>query len=164
MVNSATQLMIQPSVKGFSPDWVGYTDGQGFQPDQKTLGQGSYDAIRVYLWAGMLSPDDPVQARLLTAFSPLVNYIKEHGFPPERLDSVTGDVVSDMGPAGFSWAVIPFLRATGNEVLVREQIDRAKAVSKITTQGYYGRVLALFGAGWVDGRYAFAPDGLLRLP
>ena len=62
-------LLEQSSRHGFAMDWVEYVPGDGFYPAPKpsaaeqnpsdTAGpEGSYDAIRVYLWAGMLDPDD----------------------------------------------------------------------------------------------------------
>ncbi len=53
-------------------DWVDYVPGDGFYPAAETLGQpngnadgpgGSYDAIRVYLWAGMIDASRPLARR-----------------------------------------------------------------------------------------------------
>ena len=54
-------------------DWVEYVPGDGFYPGAQALGGqaerpntagpgGSYDAIRVYLWAGMIDSDDAMRA------------------------------------------------------------------------------------------------------
>jgi endo-1,4-beta-D-glucanase Y len=40
---------------GFTTDWIDFAPGRGFSASEA----GSYDAIRVYLWAGMLDPDAP---------------------------------------------------------------------------------------------------------
>jgi endoglucanase len=67
-----TVRMIQAtSPKGYVADWVGYkmssvSAGQ-FMVDPAKGELGSYDAIRVYLWAGMTSPRDPDAAALLAA-------------------------------------------------------------------------------------------------
>ncbi|MDI8839393.1 cellulose synthase complex periplasmic endoglucanase BcsZ, partial [Salmonella enterica subsp. enterica serovar Anatum] len=46
------RLLLETAPKGFSPDWVRYESKQGWQlKAEKTL-ISSYDAIRVYLWAG----------------------------------------------------------------------------------------------------------------
>ncbi|SUX82799.1 endo-1,4-D-glucanase [Citrobacter koseri] len=46
------RLLMETAPKGFSPDWVRYEKDKGWQlKPEKTL-VSSYDAIRVYLWAG----------------------------------------------------------------------------------------------------------------
>ena len=40
---------------GFATDWIDFAPGKGFSASDA----GSYDAIRVYLWAGMLDPATP---------------------------------------------------------------------------------------------------------
>lgn len=53
------RLLLETAPKGFSPDWVRYESKQGWQlKAEKTL-ISSYDAIRVYLWAGMMHDGDP---------------------------------------------------------------------------------------------------------
>ena len=52
--------------QGFAPDWCiwsGEEDAFGVDPQQGA--DGSYDAIRVYLWAGMLNAQDPAYTALL---------------------------------------------------------------------------------------------------
>ncbi|MFX6250500.1 hypothetical protein ABTF88_21320, partial [Acinetobacter baumannii] len=44
---------------------------------------GSYDAIRVYLWAGMTSPRDPQAAPLLAALDGMRQRIVATGIAPE---------------------------------------------------------------------------------
>jgi endoglucanase len=62
----------------------------GFLTDPVNGDVSSYDAIRVYLWAGMLASDAPQRAALLRAFTPLADYVAAKGFPPERVDTQTG--------------------------------------------------------------------------
>lgn len=65
------RLLLETAPKGFSPDWVRYESKQGWQlKAEKTL-ISSYDAIRVYLWAGMMHDGDPQKARLLARFKPM---------------------------------------------------------------------------------------------
>ena len=54
--------------------------------------RGSYDAIRVYLWLGMLSTDDPVKQQLVTHFAPIQAYVNRTGLVPEQIDTATGKV------------------------------------------------------------------------
>ena len=57
------RLLGQSARHGFAMDWVDYVPGDGFYPvtEQQPSGiategpGGSYDAIRVYLWAGMMA-------------------------------------------------------------------------------------------------------------
>lgn len=51
---------------------------------------GGYDAIRVYLWVGMMSDKDAQKARLLTRFRPMATMTTKHGVPPEKVDVASG--------------------------------------------------------------------------
>jgi endoglucanase len=120
----------------------------------------SYDAIRVYLWAGM-SADDGV-VRLL---EPYADVIRRYGAPPERVDATTGAAQqTSYFPIGFSGAVLPFLQALGDHETVATQRNRleiaatADEMSKRPTN-YYDQALILFGTGWLDGRYRFDGSG-----
>ncbi|EPY3687581.1 cellulose synthase complex periplasmic endoglucanase BcsZ, partial [Cronobacter sakazakii] len=59
------RLLLETAPQGFSPDWVSYEAKKGWvmkpAAPQKPL-IGSYDAIRVYLWVGMMNPADEQQA------------------------------------------------------------------------------------------------------
>lgn len=68
---------------------------------------GGYDAIRVYLWVGMMSDKDAQKARLLTRFRPMATMTTKHGVPPEKVDVASGKPAGK-GPVGFSAAMLPF--------------------------------------------------------
>ena len=51
---------------------------------------GSYDAIRVYLWLGMLDKDAPGRARLIEHFKPMLDLTVRLGHVPEKVDTITG--------------------------------------------------------------------------
>ena len=64
---SIPRLLEQSARHGYAMDWVEYVPGDGFypapKPQRRRAGRperrrpgGSYDAIRVYLWAGMIDP------------------------------------------------------------------------------------------------------------
>lgn len=78
------RLLLETAPKGFSPDWVRYEKGKGWQLKAEKPIIGSYDAIRVYLWAGMLDDGDKQKARLLTRFKPMAARTVEQGVPPEK--------------------------------------------------------------------------------
>src|SRR5208282_1022080 len=71
---------------------------------------GSYDAIRVYLWAGMISPSDPMRASVLNAVPAMSAWLANHDAPPEKV-SQDGIPAQKDGPVGFSAAVLPYLHA-----------------------------------------------------
>lgn len=162
---SAQRLIVEPARHGFSPDWVGYQSGQGFVADRESEASGSYNAIRVYLWAGLMAAEDPARKALLAALSGMPRAIGQLGAPPE---SVATDRPFELagvkpGPAGFRAALIPFLIARGESALAEQQRQRLRD-SPVAADAYYGQALQLFAAGWLERRYAFAADGTLQLP
>jgi len=83
------RLLQQSSRHGFAMDWVEYVPGDGFHPvaDQRP-GEtavegpcGSYDAIRVYLWAGLTNPADAERALILNAVAALGAYLADRDAP-----------------------------------------------------------------------------------
>jgi len=69
---------------GFAPDWAAWRDGR-FIVDPKSGDVGSYDAIRVYLWAGLAAPADPLAKPWLAALGGMRERIAQTGIPPERV-------------------------------------------------------------------------------
>jgi endoglucanase len=156
-------LIVDSAPEGYSPDWVYYQKGQFFHPRNES-NIGSYNAIRTYLWAGMLSPEDENYNKLLEKLSPMQNKIKEIGFPPEIINTQTGKY-KGAGPAGFSAAVVPFLSALTDDESAKVQYKRALDLLKPTPGvHYYDYVLTLFGTAWFEGRYRFAKNGSLVTP
>ncbi|KIG08981.1 cellulose synthase complex periplasmic endoglucanase BcsZ [Caballeronia concitans] len=156
---SSARMLADTAPRGFSPDWALYRANRGFEPDTDTQAESAYNAIRVYLWAGMLASSDAARAGLLQRFAPFAAYIAEHGAPPERVDTRTGRPGLNDGNAGFSAAAVPFLAARGESALADAQAARAEAE---TAPGYYTSVLTLFGLGFREGRYRFAANGTLE--
>jgi endo-1,4-beta-D-glucanase Y len=173
---------------GFAMDWVQFHADSGFAawlgPAPVGPPSGSYDAIRVYLWAGMLDPNTADRGRVLDSLSGMRSYVVAHGSPPERvyMDGTVSDPIgADMrccccrmdhpaeAPVGFSAAVIPFLIAVGEKTAARTQNDRLKRERVEATglygrdQRYYDQNLALFSQGWTDGLFRFDAKGQLQL-
>ncbi|KAF1021382.1 MAG: Endoglucanase [Paracidovorax wautersii] len=154
------RLLEGAAVQGFVADWVGYraplVGAGGFVVDPVQGDVGSYDAIRCYLWAGMTAPGGMRQA-----------LAQSGGMPPEKVAVQTGQA-NGTGPLGFSAALLPYLRALGDDRLYQGQLRRVR--SQLPEDGagelpvYYDMVLSLFALGWVEGRYRFLPDGRLALP
>jgi endo-1,4-beta-D-glucanase Y len=161
LLASTAHVLTDAAPHGFAPDWALYRAKQGFAPDPQTQAESAYNAIRVYLWAGMLDPRDPLAPALLAHFAPFAGFIAAHGAPPEKVDTTSGSAGANMGNAGFSAAAVPLLDARGEHALADAQIARAEQLNRATPSGYYSSVLSLFALGWRDGRYRFAADGTL---
>jgi endoglucanase len=169
-----TVSMIQRSAPhGFAADWVGYrsasAESGSFVSDGVTGDLGSYDAIRVYLWAGMTSASDPLARPLMASLGGMASATAGKGVPPEKVRVLTGET-QGMGPPGFSAALIPYFQSQGNSGLAQLQRTRAetdldKALADQAprkTPLYYDYMLGLFGLGWAEQRYRFGADGALQ--
>jgi endoglucanase len=138
-------------------------------PPQSVVSGGSYDAIRVYLWAGMLESEDPARAQILNALPAMSTYLANHDAPPQMV-SDQGIPMAQDGPVGFSAAVLPYLRAFPG--LSRESAKQTVRMSFARDQStglygkdraYYDQNLALFATGYLDGRFRFGASGELNV-
>ncbi len=152
------RLLIEGSPKGFAPNWLLWTSAGGWAPDPKDGSTGSYDAIRVYLWVGMLAKDAANRQALQTHFAPMAALTQTLGYPPESVNALTGQSTGT-GPVGFSAALLPLLASVDSPAytvqLTRVQQDPPAA------DAYYNQSLLLFGQGWNEQRYRFDKDGQL---
>lgn len=168
-------LIQRSSPLGYVADWVAYDlgkNGEGhFGPDPVKGSVGSYDAIRTYMWAGMTDPTDPLAKPLMQAIGGLAKATARSGTPPEKVDVDSG-VVSGVGPFGFSAALLPYLKASGQSALLKSQFGRVQfawyasmAPESVARQQppYYDYVLSMFGTAWLDGRYQFQRTGQIQL-
>lgn len=161
VVTNSINALIQSSEKGYAPDWVLYKNKVGFMPDTEKKAVGSYDAIRVYLWAGMLSENDPAKAVLIKKLSPMTEHILKNGVPPLEVNMHDAST-SGYGPVGFSSALLPFLAATNQKSLLEQQRLRVKNAMPLERwDNYYEQVLTLFGTGWLEKRFKFDDAGKL---
>lgn len=162
---------------GFAMDWVQYIPGDGFYPaPAMTTGNknsetpsGSYDAIRVYLWAGMMDGGGTRRAQVLSAIPAMSVYLENHEAPPEKV-SDQGIPLPQDGPAGFSAAVLPYLRAfpdlasASTRQIVRMSKMRDAATGLYGKDlAYYDQNLALFSTAYLDDRFRFGADGELTV-
>ncbi len=137
------------------------------QPDASG-GVGSYDAIRVYLWAGMTDSATPQAKQCLAAIPGMAVYLSKQLLPPASVDA-RGAVVDAKGPIGFSAAVVPYLQALGMKREAAAQLERVAATRDAATglygrqQFYYDQNLALFSLGYEEGRARFDRDGKLKV-
>jgi endoglucanase len=171
------RLLEQTSRHGYAMDWAEYLPGDGFYPvAQKKPGSkdsdgagGVYDAIRVYLSAGMVDGSGEKRTELLNAVPAMSAYLADHDAPPEKI-SDQGIPLAQDGPVGFSAAVPPYLRTLpGNSRLVGRQIIRLNLMKDKSTGmygkdlSYFDQNLSLFATGFLAGRFGFGPGGELKV-
>jgi len=172
---SIPRLLEQSSRHGFAMDWVDYVPGDGFypapaHPDQDAApAGGSYDAIRVYLWAGMMDGAGKTREGLLNAVPAMGGYLANHDAPPEKV-SDQGIPLAQDGPVGFSAALLPYLKAFPQmDKPNAQQIVRLSAQKDGSTglygkdPAYYDQNLALFATGYLEGRFRFGAGGELKV-
>ena len=148
---------------GFATDWIDFAPDRGFSASDA----GSYDAIRVYLWAGMLDPAAPGRDAILRSLSGMADWLRKNAAPPEK---VRRDVSVEVpnGPVGFSAALLPYLSAIGEKKLADTQSGRLRSALDSRTglygrpSKYYDQNLALFALGWTERRFWFDSSGTLR--
>jgi endoglucanase len=179
------RLLRQSARHGFVMDWADYVPSDGFYPasapgsakpgaDQKGKSDppppvGSYDAIRVYLWAGMLDGSGKTRTEMVGAISGMNAYLGNHGAPPEKVSDL-GIPLEQDGPVGFSAAMLPYLRAfpdaekAGAQQRIRmsAQLDPASGLYG-KDPAYYDQNLVLFATGFLDDRFRFGPRGELKV-
>ena len=148
---------------GFATDWIDFAPGRGFSASDA----GSYDAIRVYLWAGMLDAAAPGRDAILRSLSGMADWVRKNAAPPEKVRR-DGSVDVPNGPVGFSAALLPYLSAIGEKKLADAQSGRLRSAldSKTGLYGkpprYYDQNLALFALGWTERRFWFDSNGTLK--
>jgi endo-1,4-beta-D-glucanase Y len=161
IAKSSERIILASAPKGFAPDWVEFTSG-GFVPDRKTRSIGSYDAIRVYLWAGMLPASEQSRDKITAAFKPMVDVIAKRPAPMEGIDTQTLEMMGDGSP-GFSAAMLPMLANAHLSTALQIHRKRAADESLQGNEGYYSDVLSLFGLGWLEQRFRFNRAGVLNV-
>jgi endoglucanase len=170
-------MLAESARHGFAMDRVNYIPGDGFSPaapietvnDASETPGGSSDAMRVYLWAGMIDRGSPVRAQVLNAIPAMNAYLAKHDAPPQNV-SDQGIPLAQDGPVGFSAAVLPYLRAfPGSSRQSARQTVRIGRMRDPSTGLYgkdlatYDQILVLFATGFIDGRFRFGMGGELNV-
>jgi len=165
---SSISVLEHSAPKGFAPDWLTLSGdlnreaaGSASINDAPADRWGSYDAIRVYLWLGLMHADDPHRSRLLQQFHGMANSFSQSSSIPEKVDTSTGQVVGAENP-GLGWALLPYLKASGRDA----EFQRLEAVLYSLPSrfpAYYEDALRLFSSGHLDHRYRFDANGQLEL-
>jgi endoglucanase len=164
---ATTVRMIRASAaRGFVPDWVAYDRERGFTADPVAGPVGSYDAIRVYLWAGMLPPEEQLRPLLLAALDGPGRWFRDRGSLPERLELPALRERGQAAPPGFYAVLLPEARSRGDDQLAARLGAALAGVLKDGLYGdpptYFDQNLILFGRGFAEGRFAFEASGALR--
>jgi endoglucanase len=156
-------LVRASSPRGFATDWIEVSDAGTITPSS----HGSYDAIRAYLWAGMLDPETRARTDMLQSLAGMARLVREMEAPPAKI-SASGVADDRRSPVGFSAAVVPYLDALGERRLAREQLSRMRSAIDGSTgllgrpARYYDQNLALFALGADEGLFWFDARGRLR--
>ena len=165
ILNTQARMLEASTPHGLAPDWVGFRAGEGFVPDEQTGAIGSYDAIRVYLWAGLSADLGGTFRRWLQPVDGMVAQLYGNAAPPERVDTQSGEALREHEPPGFSAALLPYLAALSEHKLLTQQQKRLADARRGglygQTPAYYDHVLALFGKGRISDRFRFGSAGEL---
>lgn len=142
---------------GAVPDWA-LARADGTLGDDPVHGRGgSYDAIRAYLWIGMMPERG---AELDHAAAGLLGALRAAGTLPERIDARTL-ATHGAAPPGFYAALLPIAPPEARPAL-QEQLAMAQRDGLYgAPPAYYDQNLALFALGFMESRYRFTDEGAL---
>ncbi|HKR27727.1 MAG TPA: cellulose synthase complex periplasmic endoglucanase BcsZ [Acidobacteriaceae bacterium] len=162
---SIPTLIKDSAPHGFVSDWTDFRTGSTLQTSPTV---GSYDAIRVYLWAGMLDSGSPSRDGILNSIGGMAAYLRKNPKPPAKVRP-DGTIEDPNGPVGFSAALLPYTGALGDDEIRNEQRSRVQSEYKQQTgllgnpAKYYDENLALFGLGYEQQEFRFDAAGRLKL-
>jgi endoglucanase len=177
MAAGTPRLLTAVARHALVPDWVLYSEKLGWHVDAASPPLGSDDAIRSYLWAGLLHADDPLKTPLMHATRGMAALLQAGTELPQQVRTDTG-APQGAAPAGFSAALLPWLLSGQRPWLLTVQQERLRSLSTDgkrwppgCTGGLvgqpptcYDQALALFGTGFIEGRYSFDRLGRLVTP
>lgn len=159
VAEGTVRALVRTAPAGFSPDWAKIDKtGKLIAPEGEDYTLGSYNSIRVYLWAGMLSPEDPAYGILKNQFAPMVKLTEAMNMPPEKVNVVTGSV-NQAGSAGFAACLLELVNGTKTADFIRTVIGSEPIIG----ENYYRNVLMLYGTGFDEGLYRFDRNGRLEI-
>jgi endoglucanase len=162
----------KPSQNGAEPAKPNSADASSPQPAPETRQpMGSYDAIRVYMWAGMVEPAGRTRDDLVNSLHGMGSYLSDAGrtAPPEKV-SAQGIPEPQDGPVGFTAALLPYLWDRPDLARVAAQQRVRMSAQRNPDTGLYGKQpvyydqnLVLFAVGYLDSRFRFGPGGELKV-
>lgn len=156
IARSTLRALLRSSPTGIVPDWARFNArGLLLATDRDS---GSWDAIRTYMWAGMLASDVPERAMLLERFQNAYGFVKARMGPIGRVNAPRLSVGSP-GPDAFVAAFLSWNPQSSEAAMMRSLLESVP----IDAQNYYKSMLTLFGRGFDDGCFAFDRYGRLLL-
>jgi len=173
MAASLPTLIQKTTVQGFATDWLKVESDGTIGPtpaldSAESQAAGSYDAIRVYLWAGLTPSTVSGRDAILKSLYGMGSYMKSHTVPPE-FASEGQPAVRGTGPVSFSAALIPFLEAVQELDAAHLQEKRLASAWSAHTglygnpPRYYDQNLAMFALGYTEHRYRIQSNGDLEV-
>lgn len=163
VLDGSLRSLIRSAPAGFAPDWVKFDPaGKMLTPKGEDYELGSYNAIRTYLWTGMLSKKDHARSVLMHHYDPMVKTTIATNLPLEKVNILTGKG-NRAGNAGFAACILPMLSDSSAARKTAAWIRTLIANEPIEQKSYYRNVLMLFGTGFDAGLFAFDADGHLLL-
>lgn len=163
--NAAPKMIADSAPHGFVSDWTEFHSGA---TPQAVPAIGSYDAIRVYLWAGMLDKSARQRDAVLKSISGMANYLHTNPVPPAKVRA-DGTIEDPRGPVGFSAALIPYadaleLQQIKNQLMMRVQSELKPQTGLLGAPArYFDQNLTLFGLGYQQNKFRFDANGKLEL-
>lgn len=158
VAKNTRNLLLASAPQGFAPDGLVWHYSGNPLPDSRERAEGDLDAIRVYLWLGMLHPDALGRELLQKHYAPIVQLTASAGAPPERVDALTGEAEGAAGPES-SAALLPLIHALDQRALNRQRARLVAGTAANESPALHA--LRLFGRGWDEGRFRFGKDGRL---
>ncbi|XKF03240.1 cellulase [Pseudoalteromonas mariniglutinosa] len=158
--DASATMLLATSNQGVSPDWVMYQPDKGFYYDKQTTDLGSYNAIRVYLWAAMMAENAPYRDELIKQFAPVVEHLTENLKSPLNSFAKTGKM-SKSGPRGFDAALMPLLAIYDEHETLTALQQQLMVDTSFTTHRYYDSVLYLFATSTLNKRFEIDEHGKL---
>lgn len=167
LAQGAVRFLDAVSPRGFSANWVRWCPSGGLGWDPRKGANGSYGAIRTYLWAGMTDSTTPGARGLLRSLRGMGRYLRHHVRPPRVVNAQTG-ATQGRGPVGFSAALLPYLAALhdhGREAKELRRVRRQREVDGLYGRfgRYYDQNLTLFALGFIDHAFRFHKNGSLEV-
>ncbi|WP_394226695.1 cellulose synthase complex periplasmic endoglucanase BcsZ [Pseudoalteromonas spongiae] len=162
VLNSSLVVLSESAPKGFSPDWVLYNPKKGFHFTKKHNDEGNFNAIRSYLWVGIMHKTTPNRDEIINVFKPVVDAIKQKRVMPLNTYARTG-TFNEKGSIGFQAAILPFLVAsaqTNSAEMLYQQVQAG--LNYELRRNYYNSVLSLYGTASYQKRFVISPKGILK--
>lgn len=178
VIDSSVRMLQATTPQGFAADWVAYQaqmDGQTgvFITDPVQGDTGSYDAIRVYLWAAMMPVEDPLRTTIMSRLHGMQTILATPKNTPEKIATLSG-ISSGKANFGLISALLPMAQANRRPATYRELLDQVQSqlrlpqaqhssgTAQATPLTYYDWVLALFATGWAQRQFQFLPSGMAQ--